>query len=71
MCYMNARKPHVYNKVLLWLASSLSCISSLETYIVTSKKTKEEKKVGERHRVCLLYILVAKSGNVFCSQACL
>lgn len=69
---MNAGKTQVYNKVLLWLASSLSCISNLETYIITSKKQKKkERKLGERHRACLLYTLVTKSGNVFCSQACL
>lgn len=53
---MNAGKTQVYNKVLLWLASSLSCISNLETYIITSKKQKKkERKLGERHRACLLY----------------
>lgn len=37
-------KNHVYNKILLWLASSLSCISNLETYIVASKKQKKKEK---------------------------
>lgn len=64
---MNVRKNKVYNKVGLLLKMYFQ-FRDLNSY----QFKKKERKLGERpaqHKICLLYILFEKRGNVLWSQA--